>query len=59
VQASIRNRFITKLFDLFFEMQHAALDVGDHRIIGRVMQQSMSNLLFEHLLPPFKIENMV
>jgi hypothetical protein len=34
VQASIRNRLITKPFDLLFEMQHAALEIADHRIIG-------------------------
>jgi hypothetical protein len=34
MQASIRNRFITKPFDLFLEMQHAALEIADHRIVG-------------------------
>ena len=34
MQASIRNRLITKPFDLFFEMQHAAFDIRHHRIIG-------------------------
>ena len=34
VQTSIHNRLITKPFDLFFEMQHAALEIGDHRVIG-------------------------
>jgi hypothetical protein len=34
VQASIRNRLITKPFELFFEMQHTALEIGDHRIVG-------------------------
>jgi hypothetical protein len=30
----IRNRLITKPFDLFSEMQHTALEIADHRIIG-------------------------
>jgi uncharacterized membrane protein YjdF len=34
MQASIRNRLIAKPFELFFEMQHAALEITDHRIIG-------------------------
>jgi len=34
VQAPIRNRLITKPFDLLFEMQHTALEIADHRIIG-------------------------
>ena len=34
VQPSIRNRFITKPFDLLIEVQHAALDISDHRVIG-------------------------
>jgi hypothetical protein len=34
VQASIRNRIITKPFEFFFEMQHTALEIGNHRIIG-------------------------
>jgi hypothetical protein len=59
VQPSIRNRFITKMLNFLSKMQYAALDISDHRIIGRAMQQSASDLLFEHLLPPFKIKNMV
>ena len=34
VQPSIRYRLVTKPFELFFEMQDAALDISDHRIIG-------------------------
>jgi hypothetical protein len=59
VEASIRNRLITEPFELLFEMQHSALEIADHRIIGCAMRQSSSNLLFEHLLPPFKIENVI
>jgi hypothetical protein len=40
MQASIRNRFITKPFDLFLEMQHAALEIADHRIVGIRLEQS-------------------
>ena len=54
-----RNRLITKPFEFFSEMQHAALEISDHRIIVRAMRQSSSNLVFEHLLPAFKIENVI
>jgi len=59
VQASIGDHLITKPFDLFFEVQHAPLEIIDHWIIGCAMRQSSSNLLLEHLLPSFKIENMI
>jgi hypothetical protein len=59
MQASIRNCFITKPFDLFFEMQHAALEIGDHWVVRWEMRQSASNLFFEHLLPPFEIKNVI
>jgi hypothetical protein len=59
MQASIGNRLITKRFDLAFEMQHAAFDISDHRIIGWATRQSSSNLCFEHLLPLLKNENMI
>jgi hypothetical protein len=35
MQASIRNHLITEPFNLFFEVQQAALEITDHRIIGR------------------------
>jgi hypothetical protein len=59
VQASIRNCFITKPFDLCFEMQHAALEISGHWIIRWAMRQSTSNLVFKHLLPPFEIKNVI
>lgn len=59
MQASIRDRHITKPFEFFFEMQHAAFEISDHRIIGCAKRQSSINLRFEHLLPPFKIENII
>jgi hypothetical protein len=59
VQASIRNRLITKPFNLLFEMQYTTLEIADHWIIGRAMQQSSINLLLEHLLSSFKIEYVI
>ena len=59
MQASIRNRLITKPIDLFFEMQHPPFEIADHRVIGCAMRQSPSNLLFENLLSPLKIENVI
>ena len=40
-------------------MQHAALEIADHRIIGRAMRQCLNNLLFKHVLALFKIENVI
>jgi hypothetical protein len=34
VQTLINNYFVTKALDFVSEMQRAALEVGDHRIIG-------------------------
>ncbi len=34
MQASIRNRHVTKPSNLFSEMQHTALEIADHWIIG-------------------------
>lgn len=39
--------------------QRAALEINDHRVISRAMEQCFSNLIFENFLPPFKISNMV
>ena len=41
------------------ENQRPALELSDHRVISRVLQQSVGKLVFERLLPPFKISNMV
>jgi hypothetical protein len=57
VQAYYFSRITTKPFELFFEMQHAALNISDHRITIRTIDQSIRNLVFECLLPPFKIRN--
>ena len=46
-------------FEFVPEMQHAELEIHDHRIIGRAMRQRLGNLVFERFLPPFKISNMV
>jgi hypothetical protein len=59
VQAAVLNRFMTEPFEFFFEMQHTALEINDHQIISRAMQQSFANLIFDSLEPPFKISNMV
>ncbi len=48
-------QFVTKLFDLVFDMQSAALQVSDLKVIPGVMQQSLSDLVFEALMPPFQV----
>lgn len=50
---------MTKLFQFVPEIQHAALEINDHQVISRAMEQSFGNLIFEGFLPSFKISNMV
>jgi len=59
VQASIRNRNMTEPFEFVSEMQHAELEINDHRVISRAMKQRFRNLIFERLLPPFQIRYMI
>ena len=56
---SIHDRLMLEPFEFVPEMQHAELEIEDHRIIGLAMQQRVGNLVFERFLPPFKISNMV
>ena len=32
MQAFILDRFVTKAFEFFFEMQHATLEISDHQV---------------------------
>ena len=50
---------MTKFFQFVPEIQHAALEINDHQVISRAMEQSFGNLIFEGFLPSFKISNMV
>jgi hypothetical protein len=59
VHASVGNRFMMEPLDLVSQMQLAALEINDHQVINRAMEQSFDNLIFEGLVPPFKISNMV
>ena len=60
---SVRNRFRTEAFEfeceLISQMQHAALEIDDHQVIRRRISQSFSDLVFEGLVPSFKISNMI
>ena len=59
VQASIRKCLMTKPFEFFFEMQHATLEISDHRITIRTIDQSIRNFFFEHMLAPLKNRNVI
>jgi hypothetical protein len=59
VQASVSNRFTTEPFEFVSEVQHAALEISDHRVTSRTIEQSIRNFVFEDFLPPFEIKNMV
>jgi len=50
---------MTEPFEFVSQMQHAALEIIDHHVIGRRMSQSLSDLLFEGFVPLFKMSNMV
>ena len=50
---------MAKLFQFVPEMQNTALEINDHQVISPAMQRSFCNLIFEGILPPFKISNMV
>ena len=59
VQASVRSRFTTKPFEFVSDNQLAALKIGNQQVINRVLEQSFGKLVFERLLPPFKISNVI
>ena len=45
VETSIPNS-MTEAFKFVSELQHAAIEISDHRVISRVMQQCFGNLIF-------------
>jgi len=57
--APTRKRMMTEPLEFILEMQHAALEVGDHRVVGWIMQQRFRNLVLETVLPAFKIRDMI
>ena len=59
MQASVRSRFTTKPFEFVSDNQLAALKIGNQQVINRVLEQSFGKLVFERLLPPFKISNVI
>ena len=59
VEASFLNRLLTEAFEFISQMQNAALEVSYHQVIRRRTGQSLSGLLFESFVPPFKISNMI
>ncbi len=59
VEASVLYRLVMEPFEFISQMQNAALEVSYHQVIRRRMGQSLSSLLFESFVPPFKISNMI
>ena len=59
MEASVLNRLLTEAFEFGLQMQNAALKVSYHQVIRRRTGQSLSGLLFEIFLPPFKVGNIV
>jgi len=58
-EASVPYRLVMEPFEFVSQMQNAALEVSYHQVIRRRAGQSLSGLLFEGFLPPFKISNMI
>ena len=52
-------RLVMEPFEFVSQMQNAALEVSYHQVIRRRTGQSLSGLLFESFVPPFKISNMI
>lgn len=46
-------------FEFVSQVQHAALEIDDHQVIGRGLSQSLGDLIFEGFVPPFKMSNMI
>jgi hypothetical protein len=46
-------------FEFISKMQNAAFEVSYHKVIRRRTGQSLSGLLFESFVPPFKISHMI
>jgi len=59
VEASVLYRLVMEPFEFVSQMQNAALEVSYHQVIRRRTGQSLSGLLFESFVPPFKISNMI
>ena len=57
VEASVLQ--VMEPFEFVSQMQNAALEVSYHQVIRRRTGQSLSGLLFESFVPPFKISNMI
>jgi len=56
---SVLYRLVMEPFEFVSQMQNAALDVSYHQVIRLRTGQSLSGLLFESFVPPFKISNMI
>jgi len=52
-------RLVMEPFEFVSQMQNATLEVSYHQVIRRRAGQSLSGLLFESFVPPFKISNMI
>jgi len=59
VVASVLNRLVMEPFEFVSQVQNAALEISYHQVIRRRAGQSLSGLLFEGFLTPFKISNMI
>jgi hypothetical protein len=54
VWASAANGFMPGPFDLISQRQLAALEISNHQVISRLLNQSLVYLIFE----PFKVSDM-
>jgi hypothetical protein len=59
MQASGSNHRVMKAFDFISDVQHAPLEINNHQVISRALEQCFLDLMFERSMPPFKIKNKV
>jgi hypothetical protein len=59
VQDTATRGFMTEPINLISQVKNASLEIGDHQVIGRVLEQSCGELFFQCSLAPLQIANMM
>jgi hypothetical protein len=59
VQESVTSRFMTEPINLVSQVKYASLEIGNHQVINRVLEQSFGELFLQHPLALLQIPDMV
>jgi hypothetical protein len=59
VQVSVASRFMTEPINLVSQMKNASLEIGNHQVVSRVLEQSFGEFFFQRSLAPLQIPDMV